>query len=76
MVVKDNSITAYFKHLYRIEGLPGWLSQLNICLVSDHDLGGLGSSPTSGSPLSGESVSPSVPPLLMISLSQINKLNL
>ena len=67
---------------YSMCGAPGWLSRLSVCLglrsffwggaqFLRNDLGVLGSSPESGSLLSGESASPSASPptLLILSLS-------
>ena len=66
------------------EGVPGWLSGQVSAFGSGHDLQVLGSSPTSGSLLSGKSASPSpssfcsfsltLSPSLFLSLSQINKI--
>ena len=56
--------------------MPGWLSRLSAAFSSGHDPEVLGSSPTSGSLLSGESASPSAPaPVLSLahSVSWINK---
>ena len=59
--------------------MPGWLSWLSVYLqqLSLSDPGVLGSSPTLGSLLSGESASPSpsAPPLLVLFLTlyKINK---
>jgi len=54
---------------------PGWLSRLRVCLQLRNDPRVPGSRPASGTLLRGESASPSAPhPVLMLSLSQINKL--
>ena len=54
---------------------PWWLRRLSICLSSAYDPRVLESRPTAGSLLSGESASPSpsAPPRLVLSPSQINK---